>query len=302
MKIAILMSTYNGEKYLNEQLESIFMQKVNAEITVYIRDDGSKDNTIRIIKNWTAKLNIVLFEEDNIGPANSFWKLFTFKKIEADYYAFCDQDDIWDSNKLQIGMEALNGLNEEALWCSNCRIVDQNGAILFDKMYEYIPDFSIVSQFVCGTTQGCAMLVNHQLRKHILQNDIEIIPMHDFVIMTYAIARGKILYEENPTFSYRVHNNNVVAKEGKNFIQHIHESLNKWFSKEHKNELTQYAEMFVRDNECYLDTATLKYLNDLIESKNNIVYRFKIVCNVRTKAKNVKAERAFKIKTLLGII
>ena len=79
MKIAILMSTYNGEKYLNEQLESIFMQKVNAEITVYIRDDGSKDNTIRIIKNWTAKLNIVLFEEDNIGPANSFWKLFTFK-------------------------------------------------------------------------------------------------------------------------------------------------------------------------------------------------------------------------------
>ena len=63
------MSTYNGEKYLNEQLESIFMQQV--------------------------------------------------KEIEADYYAFCDQDDIWDSNKLQLGMEALNGINDEALWCSN---------------------------------------------------------------------------------------------------------------------------------------------------------------------------------------
>ena len=86
MKIAILMSTYNGEKYLNEQLESIFMQQVNAEITVYIRDDGSKDKTVQIINYWAAKLNIVLFEENNVGPANSFWKLFALKEIEADYY------------------------------------------------------------------------------------------------------------------------------------------------------------------------------------------------------------------------
>ena len=184
-------------------------------------------------------------------------------------------------------MEALNGINDEALWCSNCRIVDQNGATLIDRMYEYVPDFSIVSQFVCGTTQGCAMLVNHQLRKRILQNDIKNIPMHDFIIMT---------------FSYRVHNNNVVAKEGKNFIQHIHDSLNKWFSKKHKNELSQYAEMFVRDNEAYLDAATLKYLNNLIRSKNNIICRLKIVCDVRTKSKNLNAERSFKIRALLGKI
>lgn len=302
MKIAILMSTYNGEKYINEQLESILMQQVNAEITVYIRDDGSKDKTVQIITDWAAKLNIVFFKENNVGPANSFWKLFALKEIEADYYAFCDQDDIWDSNKLQMGMEALNGINEEALWCSNCRIIDQYGAILVDKMYEYVPDFSIISQFVCGTTQGCAMMINNRLRKNILQNDIKEIPMHDFVIMTYAIARGKILYEQNPTFSYRVHNNNVVAKEGKNIIQQIHDSFSKWFSKEHKNELTKYAKVFIRDNEIYLDDKTLKYLNNLIKSKNSIICRLKIVCDIRTTAKNVKAERSFKIRTILGIL
>lgn len=93
-----------------------------------------------------------------------------------------------------------------------------------------------------------------------------------------------------------------MAKEGKNIIQHIHDSFNKWFSREHKNELTKYAEMFVRDNETYLDAETLKYLNNLIRSKNSIICRLKIVCDVRTKAKNVKAERSFKIRTLLGII
>lgn len=302
MKIAILMSTYNGEKYLNEQLESIYMQDVDAKITVYIRDDGSRDRTIEIIEFWADKLDIVRFDGENVGPACSFWKLFKLKEVEADFYAFCDQDDIWDSNKLQTGVRALNGLDEEALWCSNCRVVDQNGRIIDDSMYDYTPDFSIISQFVCGTTQGCAMMINDKLRKHILQSEIESIPMHDFVVMTYAIARGKIYYEKNPTFSYRVHNDNVVAKEGKSFVQHMHDSLNKWFSREHRNELSGYADMFVKDNDAYLDTKTLDYLNNLIRSKNNIICRLKIVCSAQTRAKNKRAERSFKIRTLLGII
>ena len=72
MKIAILMSTYNGEKYLDEQLESIFKQNINAKITLYVRDDGSTDSTIAIIQQWKQKLDIVLYKEKNLGPAGSF--------------------------------------------------------------------------------------------------------------------------------------------------------------------------------------------------------------------------------------
>lgn len=302
MKIAILMSTYNGEKYLNEQLESIFNQNINAQITLYIRDDGSTDSTIAIIQQWKQKLDIVLYKEKNLGPAGSFWRLFTLNEIRADYYAFCDQDDIWDSNKLQAGVEVLKDQEEAALWCSNCRIIDQNGSIVDKKMNENHPEFTIISQFVCGTTQGCAMLLNNKLRNYILRNEIHKMPMHDFVIMTYAIAKGKVIYDDTPYFGYRVHDNNVVAKEGKNFIRHVKGSLDKWFSSNHKNELSDFAIDFLRDNSDYLDTTTYNYINTLIRSRRNFIDRFKLIFDERTKAQNKKAERSFKIRVLLGII
>jgi glycosyltransferase involved in cell wall biosynthesis len=302
MKIAIFMSTYNGEKYINQQLESIFNQKVCASIELYIRDDGSTDRTIDIIRKWKEQFNITLFIENNVGPAQSFWKLFSMKDIKADFYAFADQDDLWDSNKLQVGIDSLKNDEKEALWCSNCRIIDQNGIVFKSEMNKNTPDFNIISQFICGTTQGCAMLLNDQLRNYILSKSINKIPMHDFVIMTYAIAKGKVIYEKCPTFGYRVHNNNVVAKEGKNPLKHAIDSLNRWFSKEHKNELSLYAEEFLINNEEYLDNLTREYLNELIDGRDSIVSRMKIVFNTNTKSQNKKAERSFKIRMLLGIL
>ena len=75
MKIAVLMSTYNGHKYLDKQLKSIAEQTVVNHLTLYIRDDGSKDDTFDIIDKWKNKINIVLYKEKNAGPANEFWQL-----------------------------------------------------------------------------------------------------------------------------------------------------------------------------------------------------------------------------------
>ena len=302
MKLAILMSTFNGAKYLDKQFDSIFHQSVDAQITVYIRDDGSIDNTIDIIKKWTLNLDIVWYKGENIGPAKSFWELFTSKEINADYYAFCDQDDIWDSNKLQLGINALKKLEGEALWCSNYRIIDQEDRVINDRANKNFLNFSIISQFVCGTTQGCAMLLNNKLRTYILKKGIKTMPMHDFVIMTYAIAKGKIIYEDTPTFGYRVHSDNVIAKEGKNYFKHLQDSLRRWFSVEHKNELSTYAEIFMRDNIEFLDEPTYGYLNNLVESKEHLLCRFRMLFDKRTKATNKKAVRSFKIRVMLGII
>jgi len=199
-------------------------------------------------------------------------------------------------------VKALKNQEEAALWCSNCRIIDQNGSVLNEKMNKNYPDFTIISQFVCGTTQGCAMLLNNKLRNYILKNKINKMPMHDFVIMTYAIAKGKVIYDDAPYFGYRVHNNNVVAKEGKNFIKHIKGSLDKWFSSNHKNELSGFAIEFLRDNSDYLDENTYKYVNTLINSRRNFIDRFKVAFDKRTKSQNKRAERSFKIRVLLGVI
>ena len=101
MKIAILMSTYNGHKYLDEQMESLVNQTLKDNMTVYVRDDGSNDDTIEIIEKWSKKLDVVLYKGENIGPAKSFWDLFMNLGIQADYYAFCDQDDVWEKDKLR---------------------------------------------------------------------------------------------------------------------------------------------------------------------------------------------------------
>lgn len=302
MEIAILMSTYNGKNYLDEQLKSLADQILNGHMTIYIRDDGSSDCTTTIIKKWRKELDIVLYEENNIGPAKSFWSLFMREEIQADYYAFCDQDDIWDPFKVQAGISALENEECAALWCSNCRIIDSVGKVIVEKMNEEEPSFSIISQLVCGTTQGCAMLFNDKLRKYIFDKNIVEIPMHDFVIMTYAIANGKVFYDEKPYFGYRVHSNNVVANNGKNLIQHINSSLNRWFADEHRNELSTFAEKFLKDNKEYLDFETQKYISNLIIVKHSVIARFKIAFNKNTFSANKNAERSFKIRTLLGVI
>ena len=105
------MSTYNGHKYLDKQLKSIAEQTVVNHLTLYIRDDGSKDDTFDIIDKWKNKINIVLYKEKNAGPAMSFWQLLMKSEVKADYYAFCDQDDVWDKDKIEKGIE--KGRREE---------------------------------------------------------------------------------------------------------------------------------------------------------------------------------------------
>ena len=303
MEIAILMSTYNGEKYLNEQLKSLFNQDIDDHMTIYIRDDGSKDYTFEIIEKWKSKLNIVLYKMKNIGPAKSFWYLFMNPEIQADYYAFCDQDDIWDSDKLRVGVEALSKCNEKpALWCSNCRIIDQNGTVISEKMNIRMPNFNIISQLICGTTQGCAMLFNNELRRYIFEKNVSIVPMHDFVILTYSIVIGKIIYDEHPYFSYRVHSNNVVANNGKKGVKRIKSSLKRWFASENRNELSKFANVLLNDNKNFIDNDTQIYIKNLVRSKNNIVIRLRLVMDKKTSSNNKKAERSFKIRTILCLI
>ena len=106
-KIAILMATYNGEKYIEEQLKSIQNQTFE-DWTLYIRDDGSTDNTLQICHEIASSDNrIIIIEEDkkeNLGAANSFLRLLSI--VESDYYMFSDQDDVWKNNKIEISFQA----------------------------------------------------------------------------------------------------------------------------------------------------------------------------------------------------
>ena len=150
----IMLSTYNGAKYLDKQLNSIYAQETQHNIRVLVRDDGSTDSTLRILHGWSEKLNLELIEDSkNMGPAKSFMELLSCAP-EADYYAFVDQDDEWDSSKIQYAVETIGDTAERVLWFSNCRIIDGNSKLVEPVLHKNPPILNMVSQLICGSTDA----------------------------------------------------------------------------------------------------------------------------------------------------
>lgn len=294
MKVAVLMSTYNGHLFLDKQLESIATQTVAQNLTLYIRDDGSTDSTFDIIEKWKNRINIVLYKGQNAGPAMSFWKLLTTKEIKADYYAFCDQDDVWDVDKLETGIDKLTGNYQ--LYACNCRIVDENGHTIKGSRVSGIPDMSVQSLFVSGCTQGCSMIFTDKLCQYIRNQNISCIPMHDIVLMLYAKYLGKIYWDTEPHFSYRVHSNNVVAKKNKSLAENIRTTLWNWNnSKKHSMAIVAKEMLNNIENIPGKDIIFL----DLISKYK----KHRILIILKTKPYNLDRAslRSFKIRILLGL-
>ena len=243
MKIAVLMSTYNGEKYLDEQLESLAKQTVADKMTLYIRDDGSTDCTFDIIEKWKSKINIVLHKGKNVGPAMSFWELLMNQEIQADYYAFCDQDDIWDRNKIEQGIKRLTG--KYHLYACNCRVVDESDKLISSNRVSGTPNMDVQRLFVSGCTQGCSMIFTDYLRQYIRRIKIACIPMHDIVLMLYAKYYGKIYWDTEPHFSYRVRSNKAVAKSNKSLSNKINTTWWNWNNSKKHSITTVAKEMLL---------------------------------------------------------
>ena len=130
-RISVCMATYNGEKYVEEQIKSILNQ-TSVNVTLLIRDDGSKDRTRTILQKYAENnSNIDLRLEQNIGCCRSFYRLAKIARDEYpdyDYFAFADQDDVWDSDKLETAVSMTSHLDKDKpfLYGSNYRLVDQD--------------------------------------------------------------------------------------------------------------------------------------------------------------------------------
>ena len=294
MKIAVLMSTYNGHKYLAEQLKSIAEQTVVNDLTLYIRDDGSKDDTFDIIDKWKNEINIVLYKEKNAGPAMSFWQLLMKSEVKADYYAFCDQDDVWDKDKLEIGIEKLKDGIE--LYACNCRIIDENNVVIKENRVSGIPDMDVQKLFISGCTQGCSMIFTDSLRNYIKDFKITCIPMHDVVLMLYAKYLGKIYWDVNPHFGYRVHANNVVAKNSKSFSEQIKTTIWNWKNSKTYSMSSVASEMLSNISDIPVDDKI--FLQRISEYRRHRLWLLK---NATKNIENIGAVRSYAIRIIIGM-
>lgn len=294
MKIAVLISTYNGHQYLDQQLESLQKQTVVNDITVFIRDDGSTDDTFQIIDDWRAKMNIVLYKESNVGPAMSFWNLFMNPEIHADYYAFCDQDDVWDEDKLEAAIYRLQG--DTHFYACNCRIIDENGLITRELRRTEPPEINIKRLFVSGCTQGCSMVFTDDLRRHVVEMNLQCIPMHDVVLMLHALIYGDVYWDQTPHFSYRMHSNNVVAKANKSRLQRIKTTIWNWKNSSKNSMATVACEILIHEP----DTAPSdKQFLELVADYKR--HRYSVCRAYDGTDISKEAMRSFQIRVIMGL-
>lgn len=129
--VAVLLSSYNGSKFIERQVQSILNQK-DVKVTLFIRDDGSKDEkTLEILEEYKKIENIVLVQEQNVGLAVSFMNLVYMAKDSFDYYCFADQDDIWLEEKLIEAIKKIKDYDTPVLYVSNQTLVDSNEKFLY---------------------------------------------------------------------------------------------------------------------------------------------------------------------------
>ncbi|MCC9930144.1 glycosyltransferase family 2 protein, partial [Streptococcus agalactiae] len=213
--VNILMATYNGEKFLAQQIESIQKQTFK-EWNLLIRDDGSSDKTCDIIRNFTAKDSRIRFinenEHHNLGVIKSFFTLVNYEV--ADFYFFSDQDDVWLPEKLSVSLEAAKHKASDVplLVYTDLKVVNQELNILQDSMIRaqsHHANTTLLPELTENTVTGGTMMINHALaEKWFTPNDIL---MHDWFLALLAASLGEIIYLDLPTQLYRQHDNNVLG-------------------------------------------------------------------------------------------
>jgi len=219
--IDIIMATYNGEPYLNEQIESILKQSVQ-DFHIYIYDDGSSDGTLDVIqayqKRYSDKITLSLNKEPARGAAYNFIRAMTRHKEH--YVMLCDQDDVWLPDKLALSlekmreMEALYGYHMPILLHSDLIVVNRELEIIaesYRKMmranYKRTALHQVVSQNI---VTGCTAMYNSALAE-LLTEIPNFLVMHDWWLLLIAGAMGRISFLQEKTVMYRQHGNNSVG-------------------------------------------------------------------------------------------
>lgn len=216
-KIQVLMSTYNGEEYLSEQIESIFNQTISDKIHLLIRDDGSTDGTIEIIERLREKYPIDLIIGENLGINKSMRYLFENRDMHCELFALADQDDVWKANKLESAYEAWNNENEPFLYGSRSEIVDRNLNHIADSM---VPKrgISYRNALIQNVIAGHTQVLNNALVEELLKCEFDNVLVIDWWIYIVACSIGKIFFDQNTTVKHRQHGNNQIGYE-KNIIK-----------------------------------------------------------------------------------
>ncbi|MCT7584007.1 glycosyltransferase family 2 protein [Aliarcobacter butzleri] len=288
-KISILLSTYNGKKYIKEQLDSIFNQTYK-NIEIIVRDDGSSDNTIEILKSYNIE---PIDTKVNLGAMGSFEELlkYALQNSNSDYFMFCDQDDVWDTKKVEKTLAKMEEMEKEFgnipllvhtdLEVVNERLNTINSSFMeFQKIDHSKKSFN--NLLMQNIITGCTMMINRKLAQKCLPIPDGAI-MHDWWIGLVASKFGEIGYLDEVTIKYRQHASNTIGAKGFSYWEIIKKGFDISYKIKIDTNITQ-AKAFLKQFRNELDDKTIKMLEDFIvleqkswSQKRTVLLKYKLL-------------------------
>lgn len=303
----VLMSTYNGEKYVVEQINSILAQK-NVRIELFVRDDGSTDSTIWLIENMMRdNKSIHLYKGSNIGITSSFReiaKIVNELNLSANYYAFADQDDVWLDQKLNTAIVTLKKCrqNQALLYYSNLSVVDENLNYKFQRFKKNYVRNTKKSMLAEINVLGCTCVFNKKLLKFFADSSFESDIPHDAWIALQGMFLGKCLYDERSFILYRQHGNNGSGqvKKGKYKIQDYVKKIKELDKMQ--GDYEHFANEFLENYKSILNPTDKKMFEALINYRDNILIKIKLFLPFYINSYHLDKEIARRVRMMKGIL
>lgn len=298
------MSTYNGQSFLQEQLDSLLNQK-DVLVNILIRDDGSNDNTKTIIKETQAshdRIFIRLIEGQNIGWRESFFELVKIawrEYSEYDFFAFCDQDDVWMPQKLKSAYTKLIKMPEwrPRLYCSN--LMYFKGGINYG-IIRNIPKYPDLKQsLIRNYATGCTIVFDKNLLSLVACNLPKIEVAHDWWFYLVSVSCGNVYIDNESFILYRQHENNQIGLK-KDFFQIWRRRLCSNILRNHQRELQ--ARELLRLYSMIINDRDIKSIEELAYYKNKLRNKIYLLLDNGFTTNLKSNDFWLKIKIILGIV
>jgi glycosyltransferase involved in cell wall biosynthesis len=253
--VAILLCTFNGARFLPHQLTSFEAQDF-ADWRLFASDDGSQDDTLALLDDFRKKhgaSRVQIRQGPGKGFVANFLSLICDPAIESRFYALSDQDDVWDTNKLSRAHASLMSASaaQPVVYCSRTRLINESGAeIRLSLHYRKPPHFR--NALAQSLASGNTMVLNEAARRLLMRAGAEVtVPSHDWwIYLAVSAVGGRMLYDSEPTVSYRIHPYNVIGSNS-SMVAQIRRAAMAW-----RGRYSSWAEMNVSALECIEDAMT----------------------------------------------
>lgn len=304
-KVAVLLSSYNGARYIECQIASILQQSIGNDIQLFVRDDGSTDNTVEIVRAIADRdKRITLLPEANVGVTASFMRLLSYAKRqlrEFRYFSFSDQDDCWDPDKLEIAVGRLEAeaFSGPLLYGAASHHVDSELRPLEPRTRRKVKPIMSFNALIQCIVPGHTYVFNRELLGMLPDEfDLDSIYGHDVFLLNTALVCGKFVYDPVPHAGYRLHAQNAMG---------VEKNVFKWFwsrlNRARHGDSHRYARQIRYLHRLYADKMpppVRREMERFMESQDNVLSRLGYALTTRLYRQKPLESLAFRFLYLWG--